>query len=517
MCITRCVIAAFALIVVIVSASPARAADRTIGANVPKPAASGAPWTASEVRALDADLDALIARSPTLRGTHVGAIVETPDGRPLYVHRADDAVQPASTLKLIVGSTALDRLGPAHRFTTTLERDPPATPGGRDRLVLRGGGDPFFGAADLAAAADAAQRAGVAGPVDLVIDTSHVVPADRRAPGWVVDDELQDYAMIVNGLPYEQNVLAAWLDPAPVIGAPPALRLTPPFQPAAVPAGTCPGGPTALSFTNTAVTVAAGSEATADVVPGRCGDVVVVGTAPQGGPTSLAIAVDAPEVLARAAFVDALGRRGITVVPPAPSSDPIPGVSDLPIPVAGTTIWSHDGEPLADLLADFWLPSNNLVGEELLHELDASINHRPASIDGAVPIERAWLRGIGVDPDALTIADGSGLSQYDRVTPRILATILAHDWNGPYRDIVLDALPIAGVRGDLRRFARGTPAEARVFAKTGSMLHIRGLAGYAASRAHGATIFVLSIDDWMGEDADLAAFRAAFCSRIVGG
>ena len=512
MAVVRSVILAIA--VSLACGVPARAVDRSIGASVPKPAAGGAAWTPADIRALDADLDALIARSPTLRGAHVGVVVETTAQQPLYLAHADDTVQPASTFKLLVGSVALDRLGPAYRFRTTLERVP-AVAGGGDRLVLHGGGDPLLGMAELRAAADAVQHAGVAAPVDLLIDTSHVAPGERRGNGWQLDDVLQDYAMIVNGLPFEANTLAAWLDPAATIGGAPAIRLAPPFVPATVPPQTCPGGPTAFAFTNQARTVGPGEAATADVTPGRCGDIVVTGTAPQGGPTSLAIAVDAPELLARAFFVDALAARGVAVVPAAPSAQPLPGITDVPVAAAGATIWQHDGEPLADLLADMWLPSNNLIAEEFLHELDAALERRPATADGGAELERAWLRSAGVDPGALTIADGSGLSQYDRLTPRVLATILAHDWNGPYRNIVLDALPIAGVRGDLRSFARGTPAAAHIFAKTGSMRHVRGLAGYAATRTHGAVIFALSIDDWMGEDADLAAFRAAFCSRIV--
>ncbi len=76
-------------------------------------------------------------------------------------------------------------------------------------------------------------------------------------------------------------------------------------------------------------------------------------------------------------------------------------------------------------------------------------------------------------------------------------------------------MPRAGVRGDLRGAMRGTPAEGRVIAKTGSMSHVRGLAGYIQTRTRGTVIFALSIDDWMGTDTDLAALRAAFCSRLA--
>jgi D-alanyl-D-alanine carboxypeptidase/D-alanyl-D-alanine-endopeptidase (penicillin-binding protein 4) len=90
-----------------------------------------------------------------------------------------------------------------------------------------------------------------------------------------------------------------------------------------------------------------------------------------------------------------------------------------------------------------------------------------------------------------------------------------HDWQGAGRATVVNALPLAGVRGDLLSAMRGTPAEGHVFAKTGSMSHVRGLAGYVSTRTRGTLVFALSIDDWIGTDADLAALRAAFCSRLA--
>ena len=56
---------------------------------------------------MPADLDRILA-APTLHGAHVGALVAgAGDGRTIYEHGADDTIQPASTLKLLVGSVAL--------------------------------------------------------------------------------------------------------------------------------------------------------------------------------------------------------------------------------------------------------------------------------------------------------------------------------------------------------------------------------------------------------------------------
>jgi len=459
---------------------------------------------------LPADLDRILA-APTLHAAHVGAlVVSAADGQTVYAHRPDDTIQPASTMKLLVGSVALERLGSAYRFSTVLVH------GDGDALILHGGGDPLLRRADLDAAADAVQRAGIV-RAQLTLDESHVAPAERRAPGWSVDDVLQDYAPVVNGLPFEENVLPLTLAPGAAIGLPPVVQLPSPFTPLAVPAGACVPAPTLLTFTVAARTVAAGRPDTSDVVTGPCGDVVVTGEVPLGPPSHVDAAVDQPEVLALRYFADALQRRGITVLPSPPASGPMPGVVDAPYaPLPpGTVMWRHDGEPLSVLLADMWLPSDNLIAEELLREIDVAANARAGSLEGGTALERTWLRNIGIDPATVTLADGSGLSQYDRSSPRVLVAVLMHDWRGPGRTTVMDALPIAGVRGDLRGSMRGTPAEGHVIAKTGSMSHVRGLAGYVTTRTHGTLVFALSIDDWIGTDADMAALRAAFCSRLA--
>ena len=239
-----------------------------------------------------------------------------------------------------------------------------------------------------------------------------------------------------------------------------------------------------LTFSVKARTVPAGRDDTTDVTTGPCADIVVTGDVPIGGPSHVDAAVDQPEALAMLYFTDALRKRGVEVLPPPPLFVPIAGVVDAPFTPAapGTPVWRHDGETLDRLLADMWLPSDNLIAEELLREIDVNANAHAGTVEGGAALERAWLTSIGADPATITIADGSGLSQYNRVTPRVLVAVLLHDWRGTHRDIVLNALPVAGMRGDLRGAMLGTAAAGHVFAKTGSMSHVRGLAGYVATR-----------------------------------
>lgn len=71
---------------------------------------------------------------------------------------------------------------------------------------------------------------------------------------------------------------------------------------------------------------------------------------------------------------------------------------------------------MAKFLAATLRPSDNLWAEELL----ATLARRPAgngTLAGGLARERAFLGRIGVDLSGVVLADGSGLSREDRLTP----------------------------------------------------------------------------------------------------
>ena len=265
-----------------------------------------------------------------------------------------------------------------------------------------------------------------------------------------------------------------------------------------------------VTIRNDARTVAAGAQDTLDVE--REGDAVVLtGAIPLGAePEDVAPAVPDPAAYMHAVLADALRRAGVRL-------DAAAGVAGMP---SARAIWSHASEPLGELLADFWYPSDNLMGEMFLKELGVRAKGEPGTVENGRLLEEQFLRSAGIDPATVAISDGSGLSQYDRITPRDLLLILQSDWNGPHRDTVLNALPVAGVRGTLRSSYKATAAEKNVFAKTGSISHVRTISGFIRTKTHGPVTFSFMINQWMGEDqqngaADLAKLRGAVLAAIA--
>jgi D-alanyl-D-alanine carboxypeptidase/D-alanyl-D-alanine-endopeptidase (penicillin-binding protein 4) len=509
------------------AAAPAAAADRSSAAQIPKPVAAGAPWTASEREALSASLDAIFASAPLVRGAHAGLVaLETRSGAVLYARNADEHFLPASTAKLVTGSAALARLGTGFRFTTEVRGTGPLAEGElQGDLVLRGGGDPFLGAADLEAAAAALASAGVRSVAGAVRVDSSYFDSKRYGDGWSVDDIPYDYMPVISALSLEENAVHVTVGPGPNPGAPALLHAAPvhPLVDAlnsgdvrppsgaagaaggadASPAG-CAGG-TPFRIVNRVTTGAPGSDDTVAVRREPCAAIALVGSIPRGAPPDeIDAAVPNPEAYAAAVFRAALAGHGIAA-----------GDISRPTDRAGTILWTHASEPLSELLADFWYPSDNLAGEALLRALGAARGGPPGTDAGGLAAVREWLADAGVPAEGIDLADGSGLSRYDLATPRALASVLQADWNGPYRDLVLDSLPVAGVRGTLAHAFAGTPLERRVFAKSGSMTHASALAGYLSTGRHGAVTFCFLVDDYLGEAAPLVDLRARILARIA--
>ena len=125
--------------------------------------------------------------------------------------------------------------------------------------------------------------------------------------------------------------------------------------------------------------------------------------------------------------------------------------------------------------------SDNFTAEMLLKELGASELDRGTSAAGAAVVMRQ-LAQAGVPMAGVRIVDGSGLSQLDRLTADALAGMLRIAWGDPVtRQVLVGALPVAGVNGTLEDRMRTGPAHRHVVAKTGTTSEASALSGFARS------------------------------------
>jgi serine-type D-Ala-D-Ala carboxypeptidase/endopeptidase (penicillin-binding protein 4) len=138
--------------------------------------------------------------------------------------------------------------------------------------------------------------------------------------------------------------------------------------------------------------------------------------------------------------------------------------------------------PISRLVRRMDKVSDNFYAEMLLKHLGKTQRGAGTTSAGA-GVVRSELRSRGVPLEGVRIADGSGLSPYNRLTARAIAALLISAWSDPtVQSPFVASLPIAGVDGTLEDRLTRRPAYRRVRAKTGTTRGSSALSGFVASR-----------------------------------
>ena len=152
----------------------------------------------------------------------------------------------------------------------------------------------------------------------------------------------------------------------------------------------------------------------------------------------------------------------------------------------------HTQEVLEEALKE----SDNLCAESLLFHLAArhTEGRRVSVEDGTDAVKDFMKKELGLDPADYRIADGSGVSLYNYLSPELLLEYLKYAYY--HRDIFIplyDSLPIAGIDGTLQNRMKRTTAHRNVRAKTGSVTGVSSLAGYVkAANGHQLAFVIIN-------------------------
>ena len=183
--------------------------------------------------------------------------------------------------------------------------------------------------------------------------------------------------------------------------------------------------------------------------------------------------VDNPALAAARAFRRALVARGIQVGGRA--------VVDA-APETATPLASIRSGPVRAIVRRMNKISDNFYAEMLVKHLGAVVRGAGTTTAGCIVVRRE-LEERGVPLVGVRIADGSGLSSYDRTTANAVGRTLLSAWrDAALRDPFVASLAIAGVDGTLKDRMQAGPARGRVRAKTGTLDTASALSGYAGTR-----------------------------------
>lgn len=444
-----------------------------------------------------------ILEDPGLKGGFQGIMVQSLDGGAVWYERNLDLLfMPASNQKILTSSAALNALGPAWRFETTLVRNGSLDEDGtlHGNLYLKGSGDPLLTAADLDAMVEQVRGAGIRKVLGKLIGDDNRFDHRWYGRGWPWDNMPYYYSAPVGGLNLNENVLSLTVDPGKRPGDPVRVSVAPTDRYARLTIRartTEKGGTPALTVSRELGT----------------NEVVVDGTLPVDSRSEsrkpVEVTVDNPTQFTLAYLYERLKQAGIEITG---------GHDDGQTPRQGTVeVARHTSIPLSEALLKLNKPSDNLVAECLLKTLGAEKSKTGigSSAEG-VAVAMAWFKSLGLESIGAAMVDGSGLSRYNLVSPRTIAVILKTMTTHPHGSVWIDSLPIAGVDGTLRNRMKGTLAEKNCRAKTGTISNASSLSGYVTTKDSHHLLFVILLNNQPTESDAPRAVQDKIVTLLAG-
>ncbi|MEB3358975.1 MAG: D-alanyl-D-alanine carboxypeptidase/D-alanyl-D-alanine-endopeptidase [Synechococcales bacterium] len=449
----------------------------------------GSPATAAAAglcpAQLGEEIEAIVSRPEFLRARWGIAVQSLAADAPLlYGREAEQYFIPASNVKLMTTAAALVMLPPDEQIRTAVywENDD------ADAAVVRivGRGDPSLTREDLADLAGQLRDRGIRQIARLIVEDQYFGD-DPVHPNWEWEDVQAGYGAPVNSLILDLNEIPFWLYPQ-AVGQP--LRLV--WEDATQAGRWQVDDQTVTATAESPAFVAVGRDLSRPILHIR-------GQLPVGGqPDRSAVSVPDPSDHFRRAFVQILTAAAIPV-----------GESHLaiaPTTPAGEAVAAVLSPPLAELVRIANQDSDNLHAEALLRQMGAIATATPnllppdalrpnaATLEAGLAALQFSLSEIGVNADTYRLADGSGLSRHNLVSPIALVQTLAAMARHPQGSVYRESLAIAGQTGTLRSRFRNTPVEGRLAGKTGGLSGISALSGYLDPPNYEPLVFSIMVN-----------------------
>ena len=437
------------------------------------------------------------------------SVIEIEPGRPgkqvaknLLNWRANEAMNPASTMKVLTTLSSLDILGPQYRWRTNVYTDGVIRQGTlKGNIYLQGTGDPKLIPEELAKLMKDLQSLGIQ-KIDgnLFFDRSAYAPSAMET-NTIDGESLRAYNVSPDPLLYAFRTLSFQLGKSRTadfidVSYTPALSQLKVVNQMQLVDRSCDNWKSNIRFNldpeNSSNTDQAITAQFSGSFPSAC-----------KGVNYNVVALDANTFLTQG-FAAAWELAGGTwaQAPTGKSGN---------VPLAARLLLQFEGINLGDDVQDINKYSNNVMARQLLLTLALEKMGKPATTANGDLVIQSWLKQNGMNFTGLVIENGSGLSRNEAISANQMNQLLLTARNLPISDIFYNSLPIAGIDGtmrnrlmtQLRKFLHlKKKPEARI--KTGSLADVRAIAGYVMSKSgklYAVTSFINHPNAWKGLEA----------------
>ena len=160
------------------------------------------------------------------------------------------------------------------------------------------------------------------------------------------------------------------------------------------------------------------------------------------------------------------------------------------------TILSVYSPKLSAIIAQTNIHSVNLFAEHCLNHAGLKLVGDADTEQSTKAVEAFW-ESKGMDIQGFSLSDGSGLSQYNTITPRQMVFLLDYmKQKSQNFDYFYQSLAIAGETGTIRSMFKQTLAEGNLRAKSGTITRAKAYAGYVRSQSGREIAFSMVVNNF---------------------
>ena len=426
-----------------------------------------------------------------LKGSVTGISVrDATTGEIIYQKNGDTRLRPASSMKLVTGAAALKLLGDDYRFKTEVYADKKVRNGIlQGNLYLKGYGDPTLTVDDLDRMSDQLKKKGIRRIKGNLIADDTWYDDTRLSLDLPWSDEQEYYGAQISGLTlspdtdYDAGTVIVQVTPAAKEGKSPTITVSPQTS--------------YVKIYNKAETGNADSKKTIKITRKHgTNQLYITGSIPKNASASKSwMAVENPTGYTLDIFKRSLAKSGITVTGKSVNGKLKPDAIMLA---------ADQSPPLKEIMKPYLKLSNNTISEVLVKET-GRVAGKEGSWEEGLSVMKDNYASLGVKESDILMRDGSGVSHVSLITPNTLSNLLYQAQSKPWYTTYYDSLPVAGISdravgGTLRNRMRGTPAEGKVIAKTGSISTVSSLSGYVKGDTGNKYTFSIILNNAIDED-----------------
>jgi D-alanyl-D-alanine carboxypeptidase/D-alanyl-D-alanine-endopeptidase (penicillin-binding protein 4) len=366
-------------------------------------------------------------------------VVNTTTGKNVTEVNTQIGLAPASCQKVITASTAYELLGNDFSYKTSLSFTGKIENGVLNGdIIIKGSGDPTLGSWRykqateeniISAFTSAISRAGIHEIKGNVIADESAWAGEVTPDGWIWQDIGNYYGAGASALNWRENQYDLLLKSGNKINDPVEV------------AGTIPSFVEGLNLRSMATSAEKGSGDNSYIYfPLNENYGYVRGTIPLNeNKFKISGAMPHPAKQLAITLESALKKTNVKTI-----NNNYP--SDKKIPNASTIFYTYNSPPLDSINYWFLKKSINLYGEALLKTLGYQFAKSGSTDSGVNIIKRFWQKK-GIEPYALNILDGSGLSPGNRITTDDLVQIMQYAKKQKWFASFYNALPeINGIK-----------------------------------------------------------------------